>query len=316
MSVVENPDGLQLVHGDADAIGPEEGDGEDGEQSFYPPDVGEVGVLDVEPAGLQGLEARLNLPTHFISVDGFLWLVERQEDLEFGLAFAVLHPCGGEVAVLPVDEVDAPQVLGLAHLELLERPEGLEGLAVVRVVHPEVLADAYVVAYAVVIEPSYPMPADELAVGHEAVDGGLAEELDVSLHQLYPLPGVGVALLRQEPEQQREGDTLIGDGQDEGVDVERPELPVGAVHREHIRPLAREEPEDEPGDQREVEVVARHEALDAPHARRGGGLPAEGRGEPHEVDGAQRDERDYHLRHELEARQIDCFSEMGVQDVE
>ena len=61
---------------------------------------------------------------------------------------------------------------------------------------------------------------------------------------------------------------------------------------------------------------SRHEALDAPHARRGRGLTAEGRGEPHEVDGTQRDERDHHLRHELEARQIDCFSEMGVQDVE
>lgn len=74
--------------------------------------------------------------------------------------------------------------------------------------------------------------------------------------------------------------------------------------------------EDELGDKGEIEVVARHEALDAPHTRRGGGLPAEGRGEPHEVDGAQRDERNYHLCHELETRQIDCFSEMGVQDVE
>ena len=182
--------------------------------------------------------------------------------------------------------------------------------------HPEVLADAYMVAYAVVVEPPYPVPADELAVGHEAVDGGLAEEPDVPLHQLYPLLCVGVALLREKPEQQRECDALVGDGQDEGVDVEGAELPVGAVHREHIRPLVGQKPEDEPGDQREVEVIARHESLYAAHARRGGGLPAEGRGEPHEVDGAQRDERDYHLRHELEARQIDCFSEMGVQDVE
>ena len=44
MSVVENPDGLQVIHDDADTIGPEEGDGEDGEQPFNPVDVGEVGV--------------------------------------------------------------------------------------------------------------------------------------------------------------------------------------------------------------------------------------------------------------------------------
>ena len=179
-----------------------------------------MGVINVEPAGLQGLEARLNLPTHFINVDGFLGLVERQDYLKFGLAVEVLHPCGGEVAVLVVDEVDARKVLGYTHLELFECPKGLEVLAVVRVVQPEVFADAYVVAYAVVVKPSNPMLADELAVGHEAVD-------------------------------------LLG-----------------------------------------------------------GDLPAEGRGEPHEVDGAHRDERDCHLRHELEARQIDCFSEVDVQDVE
>lgn len=237
MTVVENPDGLQLIHDDADAIGPEEGDGEDGEQPLYPLDVGEVSVLDVEAAGLQRLEARLNLPTHFVGVDCFLGLVERKEYLEFGLAFAVLHPCGGEVAVLFVDKVDALKVFRLSDLEVMERPEGLEVAAVARLVHPEVLADAYVVAYAVVVEPSYPSLADELPVGDKAVDGGLAEELDVPLHQFYPLLGVGVAFLWEEPEQQREGDTPVGDGQDEGIDVERAELTVGAVHGQHVWPL-------------------------------------------------------------------------------
>ena len=53
MSVVENPDGLHSIHRDADAIGPEECYGEDGEQPLYSFDVGEMGVLDIEPAGLQ-----------------------------------------------------------------------------------------------------------------------------------------------------------------------------------------------------------------------------------------------------------------------
>ena len=43
-SVVKCPDGLQLVHDNADEICPEEGDGEYGEQPFYPLDVGEMGV--------------------------------------------------------------------------------------------------------------------------------------------------------------------------------------------------------------------------------------------------------------------------------
>ena len=52
------------------------------------------------------VEARLNLLTHFVGVDGFLWLVERQENLEFGLDFSVLYPCGGEVAVPTVGPSD------------------------------------------------------------------------------------------------------------------------------------------------------------------------------------------------------------------
>lgn len=187
MSVAENPDGLQLIHDNADTIGPEEGDGEDGEQPFYPVDVGEVGVLDIESAELQGFEACFDLPAGLVGLDGFLGPVEQQEYLGFRLAVTVLHPCGGEVAVLSVDEVDAVKMSRLSDLEVMERPESLEVAAVVRLVDPEVLADAYVVAYAVVVEPSYPSLADELPVGDEAVDGGLAEEPDVSLHQFYPL---------------------------------------------------------------------------------------------------------------------------------
>ena len=175
-----------------------------------------MGVLDVEPTGLQGFEARFDLPAHFIGVNGFLRLVEGENYLEFRLAVTVLHPCGGEVAVLAVDEVDAVKMPRLSDLEVKERPESLEVAAVARLVDSEVLAEAY----AVVVEPSYPSLADELPVGDEAVDGGLAEELDVSLHQFYPLLGVGVALLREEPEQQLEDDPPLGDGQHEGVNVE------------------------------------------------------------------------------------------------
>lgn len=122
----------------------------------------------------------------------------------------------------------------LSDSEVLESPEGLEVAAVAWLVDPEVLSDADVVADAVSVEPADPAVPDELAVGHEAVDGGLPEERDVTFHQVDPLLGVGVAFLWEEPEQQREGDTVVGDGQHKGVDVEASELPVGAVHREHV----------------------------------------------------------------------------------
>ena len=59
--------------------------------------------------------------------------------------------------------------------------------------------------------------------------------------------------------------------------------------------------EDKLGNQGEIEVVARHEALDAPHARQRVGLSAEGCRELGEVDGAQNDDGLNHLGEELYA---------------
>lgn len=113
LAVVEHPDRLQLVYVDSDQIGTEEGDGEDGEEPLYPLDVGDVGVIDVEPARLERLEACLNLPTRLVGFDSLFRLVERDEYLEFGLTFAVIHPCGEKVAVL----VDCFSEIGVLEVE-------------------------------------------------------------------------------------------------------------------------------------------------------------------------------------------------------
>ena len=88
---------------------------------------------------------------------------------------------------------------------------------------------------------------------------------------------------------------VMEDGKHEGIDVEASELPVGAIHGERVRSFVGKELEDEPGDNREVKVVVRHETLDAPHARQGIRLPTEGRGELGEIDGAQYDDGLEHL---------------------
>lgn len=128
--------------------------------------------------------------------------------MKFCLAFAALHHCDGEAAVLTVDALAARKILGLAHHETLERPEGIEVFRLI-----------------------------------------------------YRL-------------------------------------------------------EDEPEDEQEIEVVTRHEAQDSQHTQLGGGIPSEGHLGSQEADDAQHEESNYHLSNEHNARQIDCFSEMGVQDDE
>ena len=66
----------------------------------------------------------------------------------------------------------------------------------------------------------------------------------------------------------------------------------------------------------EVELVVWYEALYAPHTRQRFGLAAEGRGELGEFDGAYRDKCIHLQRKKLYERLVDCFSEVGLQDVE
>ena len=52
------------------------------------------------------------------------------------LAVAVLYLCGGEVAVLAVDEEGVVDVSRLSEFEVKKHPENLEVAAVARLVHP------------------------------------------------------------------------------------------------------------------------------------------------------------------------------------
>lgn len=69
-----------------------------------------MGVLDVEATGFQGFEGDFYLPSGYVGLDGFFGSVERKEYMKFGLAVAVFHLGGGEVAELAIDEVDAVKV--------------------------------------------------------------------------------------------------------------------------------------------------------------------------------------------------------------
>ncbi|MBW8907886.1 MAG: hypothetical protein JF620_02425 [Mesorhizobium sp.] len=98
----------------------------------------------------------------------------------------------------------------------------------------------------VFVEEIHPFGADELTVGEQAADGGGGKQAEITAHQRDAVAGVGVALMRQQGEQQRHPEATGDDGQHQDVDVARSELPVGAIERQIFGPLQVEHMHHEP----------------------------------------------------------------------
>ena len=275
-----------------------------------------MGVLNVEPAGFHGLEAGLDLPAHPVGLGSFVGAVVGHQYLEFWDTVFVLHPCRRKIAHLSVDDVYAVEALRLPGPQAQESPRCLEPASRARLCDPEVLPDADVVADAPDVEVGQPVGPDELPVGHEAVYGVPAEERDVAFDDGYPFRRVGVPFLGQQPEQQRESHAFVSDAEHQRIDLETAELPVRPVHRERVGTVVRKQTEDEPGDEREVEGVARHEPLYATHVGRSFRRTAESQRQPAEADGLHLAQSRNQQRHEAYPCQVDCFAEMTAQYVE
>ena len=228
--MLEDAYGFELtVHKFADVIAPDEGHHHQQQELRTPPQVSEMRVLYVEPRALYSPEHRLNLPSTPIGARTLLQLVVRDEDLQFRLAVAPLDPTGRQVAGLPVDIVYSREERPMADRQPLEHPVCFRTVAFTGIVNPEVVPDADVVSYALVVEPLHPVLSDKLMVGEKAVDALCAEEPDIAVHKLYPLPRVGGALLGQHAEQHLVRHPVVHHGEHEDVDVGVAELPVGPV---------------------------------------------------------------------------------------
>lgn len=68
------------------------------------------------------------------------------------------------------------------------------------IITPEIIPDADMVSYAVVVELLHPVFSNELAVSEKAVEALYAKEPDIVLHQLYPLPCWHISLQHTEPQ--------------------------------------------------------------------------------------------------------------------
>lgn len=131
----------------------------------------------------------------------------------------------------------------LSDFEGIEEPPCSNSLSCGGLDTPKVLPDTDIVSNPVVVKPANPLLADELAVGHKAVDAVMSKKSDEALHDILAFFPIGIASFAQKTEQQWEGNAFVGDAKGEYIDVELSELPVGAVHTQNQTLLNRKQRE-------------------------------------------------------------------------
>lgn len=278
--------------------------------------VAQMCVLDVEAGGFQGAERCLNLPTHFICRNTLVGAVEADENLKFRHPVGILDAASGKIDVFAL--VDKELVIGflLPDLERVEQPPCADFLAGGRLYEPEVLSYADVISYSVAVEPSDPVLAYKLPVGHKTVDTFMAKQPDESLHNIPALLPVGVPSFRHKAEYQREGYSFVCHAKHENVDVEVPELPVGAVHAQHQTFFGGQQREYHPCHNVEAEGVMRDEPLNASQV----GIPfhrrRHSRGKFVEAHSLHHTQGMKHKSHQLYAGKIHRISKMLLHNRE
>ena len=221
-----------------------------------------MGILDVEAGRFHGSKGRFYLPSFFVCQNRLLGPIEAYENLQFRNTIGVFDPAAGKIDILTFVKKELMEEFLLTDLQIIEQPPGTDSLTGGRLDNPEVLTYSDVIPYATAVEPSCPFLSDELAVCHKAVDAFRSEKTDKTFHNLLAFFPVGVATFREKTEYQREGNPFIGDAQHKNVDIELPELPVGAIHAEHKTGLDGKQRENHTGYDVKVKNILGKESLE------------------------------------------------------
>lgn len=145
--------------------------------------------------------------------------------------------------------------------EVIEQPPCTDSLTGRGHDNPEVLAYAYIIPYASVVEPAYPFLSHELAVGDKEAYAVLSEKADEAFHELPPLLPIGIAPFRKKTENKRKCKAFIGYTLHKDIDIEFSELPVGGVYAEHKTVLYRKQRKNHSGYDVKVNNVLGEESL-------------------------------------------------------
>lgn len=221
-----------------------------------------MGVLDVEAGRFHGSKGRFYLPSFFVCQNRLLGPIEAYENLQFRNTIGVFDPAAGKIDILTFVKKELMEEFLLTDLQIIEQPPCTDSFTGGRLDNPEILTYSNVIPYATAVEPSCPFLSDELAVCHKAVDAFRSEKTDKTFHNLLAFFPVGVATFREKTEYQREGNPFIGDAQHKNVDIELPELPVGAIHAEYKTALDGKQRENHTGYDVKVKNILGKESLE------------------------------------------------------
>ena len=194
---------------------PYESDADHRRQTCDALSVSRVCVLYVEARRFYGAEGRFNLPTLFVARDSIFRPVETDQNLKLG------HPLdstSGRINILPFMQNGFVVELLLSDFEGIKEPPCPDSFSCGGLDNPNVLPDTDVVSNSVVVEPSNPLLADKLAVGHKTVDAAMSKKSDESLHYSLAFLPIGISALAQQAEQQWNGNVLVGDAEGEYID--------------------------------------------------------------------------------------------------
>lgn len=220
-----------------------------------------MSLLDVESGGFHGLEGRLDLPAFLIGQDSTFGTVEAYEDLQFRDSVGVFYPAPGKIYILPFVKEEFVVELLLPDPEVIEKPLCTYPLTGGRLDNPEVLPDTDVISDTSAVQPSDPFLTYELPVSHQTINTVRSKKEDEPLHDFLSFFPIGIATFREKAENQCESYSLVCHAQHQYVDVELPELPVGAVHAQHKTRLDREQRENHACDNIKVKDILGEEPL-------------------------------------------------------
>lgn len=172
----------------------------------------------LKPEDFYGAEGRFNPPNRlFVARDSIFRPVETDQNLKLG------HPLdstSGRINILPFMQNGFVVELLLSDFEGIKEPPCPDSFSCGGLDNPNVLPDTDVVSNSVVVEPSNPLLADKLAVGHKTVDAAMSKKSVESLHYSLAFLPIGISALAQQAEQQWNGNVLVGDAEGEYIDVE------------------------------------------------------------------------------------------------
>lgn len=281
--------------------------------SFYIP---HVRILDVKPRRFHGLEQRLNLPSFLVSGHSLVGMVEADENLKFRLSIGVLESRPGKIYIFPLHKVELMIEEFFSESDPVEQMACPYFLSQIRIDDPEVLPDTDVVADPLAVEPSDPFLADKLPVGNQTVYAVIPEEIHKLLNKKFAFLPIGVATLRQKPENQRECYPTVGYAEHEDIDVDLPEFPVGSVHGKRDLALNWNKAENHPCNEVKVQRILGEEPLESAHVGITLNAGWHGGSQFMETDSLNHAESMDDVSHQLYSGKIHSFSKMFLHNRE